>query len=1226
MEIAASDQIKNYFKDIRSEVEKCYEIAKSSKKIKLDPADQSEIILANTMADRVLGLISMVSPQILKTNIPKRIQQLEKEYGNLDWRVGFKIAEEVAKEKFCKFKSKKEAIEVGIRTGFAYLTLGIVAAPLEGFIGIEIKNRKDGKEYIALKYAGPIRGAGGTASSTSVILADYVRVKMGYSTYDPSEKEIKRYISEIHDYHERVTNLQYHPSDEELEFMISHLPIEVDGDPTEKIEVSNFKDLPRINTNLIRGGVALVVAEGLCQKAPKLWKRLGKWGKDFDLEWDFISEFIDLKKKIHSKKGDKSLEDGGDDFEDKIKKAKANDTFIADIVAGRPVLTHPITAGGFRLRYGRTRGSGFSATALNPATMVVLDDFIAVGSQMKVERPGKAATATLCHTIEGPIVRLKNGDVLKLDTEQEAKSVNKNIEEILFLGDILFNYGDFSENGHVLVPAGYCSEWWALEVERELRKFISDEEICTKEILDKNELINAFKKSEIDCNTKGITDYDRLSNFILNHWYDKPSFEEAIKISEKLNVPIHPEYTAYWSLLSVKELKELCELIFSEKIIENNNFLEKLIFQIGDQKDKATRFKFLIEKIGLIHKIINNESIVVSGDEIKQLGFFLNFSNQEELNEVISKNGFDKNVILRNYNSSLDYLNSINKIQLRDKAGTFIGARMGRPEKAKMRSMTGKPHVMFPVGEEGGRLRCFQSALEKGFVRSSFSNFFCVGCHKESIYRKCILCNRETEQKYNCRFCGDLDKDGCKHGKGKTNKFIELDIKKYFLNAKELLGERIHPDLIKGIKKSTNKNKVVEHLAKGILRAKHLIYVNKDGTTRFDCTELPITHFKPKEIGTSIEKLKELGYNKDHEGNYLIDGDQVVELFPQDIILPGKDFLEESAFKVLKRVSNYVDDLLLNFYGQEPYYNIKSGEDLVGHLIIGLAPHISAGTVGRIIGFSQTQSLLAHPMYHAALRRDCDGDEAAVMLLLDGLLNFSKQYLPSSRGSTMDAPLVLTPIIFPSEVDDQVLGIEMEERYPLEFYESSLEMKAPWDVKFGKNKRKLIQLNDYLDTKKQYQGFKFTHHIENFNKGPLCSAYKILPSMREKLLGQMDIAKKVKAVQTGDVARMVIQKHFLSDIKGNFKKFSMQGFRCGKCNTKYRRPPIDNKCHTCKVGKIIFTISEGSIKKYIGLSMELSDEYEFSPYLKEVMLMLKDNLDVVFGKEKDKQVGLASFM
>ena len=30
----------------------------------------------------------------------------------------------------------------------------------------------DGGEYFSLQYAGPIRGAGGTAASTSVILAD----------------------------------------------------------------------------------------------------------------------------------------------------------------------------------------------------------------------------------------------------------------------------------------------------------------------------------------------------------------------------------------------------------------------------------------------------------------------------------------------------------------------------------------------------------------------------------------------------------------------------------------------------------------------------------------------------------------------------------------------------------------------------------------------------------------------------------------------------------------------------------------------------------------------------------------------------------------------------------------------------------------------------------------------------------------------------------------------
>ena len=221
----------------------------------MDPESEVPIPLAKTMAERVVGLVSVVAPQITNSRITERIAELEKEFGLLDWRVGFKIAEEVAKETHCSFKDKIEAMEVGIRVGFAYLTLGIVSAPLEGFIGLKIKKRRDGGEYFSLQYAGPIRGAGGTAASTSVILADYVRVKMGYALYDPTEQEINRYIIEIHDYHERVTNLQYHPSDEEIRFMVSHLPIEIDGDPTEEIEVSNYKDLPRISTNLIRGGI-----------------------------------------------------------------------------------------------------------------------------------------------------------------------------------------------------------------------------------------------------------------------------------------------------------------------------------------------------------------------------------------------------------------------------------------------------------------------------------------------------------------------------------------------------------------------------------------------------------------------------------------------------------------------------------------------------------------------------------------------------------------------------------------------------------------------------------------------------------------------------------------------------------------------------------------------------------------------------------------------------------
>ncbi|MBU0470906.1 MAG: DNA polymerase II large subunit [Nanoarchaeota archaeon] len=1674
----ASPDIKKYFSSIDEEIRKSYHLAKKARAKGLDPEKDVSIPLAKNMAERVVGLISVVSPQITETKVTERISELEKEYGQLDWRVGFKIAEEVAKEKFYAFKDKQEAMEVGIRVGFAYLTLGIVSAPLEGFIGLKIKKRKDGKEYFALQYAGPIRGAGGTAASTSVILADYVRVKMGYSTYDPEETEINRYTTEVHDYHERVTNLQYHPSDEEIKFMVSHLPVEVDGNPTESFEVSNYKDLPRIETNLIRGGIALVLAEGLCQKAPKLWKRLSKWGQDFDLEWEFLGDFIKLKEKIHAAHSSSNKKEGA---KEEKKTVKANNTFIMDLVAGRPILTHPLGVGGFRLRYGRNRTSGFSASALHPATLIVLEKFIAIGTQLKMERPGKAATVTLCDTIEGPIVRLEDGSVLQLKTEEEAKLHNSKVEEIIFLGDILFNYGDFSENGQSLVPAGYCPEWWATEVEKSLSV-----------LFEGDYFLKAAKLLELK--------EERLRELVESPLFTLPSWNEALNISKKLKVPLHPEYIFYWKLVSGEKILLLSKWLQEGKVKIDEKGIKKIIlpYFYNDEIHKNT--KKTLDHLGVSHKVINKENIVLERKEATILAFSFDFEDQNGL----------ENVKLNQENVSgkdgLEVINFLSSITIRDKAGTFIGARMGRPEKAKMRQLNGSPQVMFPVGEEGGRMRSFQSALEAGKIRSAFSMFYCENCKKEMIHRSCEECGKDCIQRYNCRFCGDLDKETCRHGSTNSYKILDLNIKYYFEKAKQRINENIVPDLIKGVKGTSNKNHVVEHLAKGILRAKHGIYVNKEGTTRYDCTELPLTHFKPKEIKTSPEKLRSLGYEKDIYGKELHDENQLLELKPQDIILPGYNSLEESAPIVLTKVSKFVDELLVKFYGLEPFYNITKEEDLAGHLVIGLAPHISAGMIGRIIGFSETQGLIAHPMWHAGLRRDCftsdsrinlydgkswknvqigefveqlnpqkkadnfgtkvkevvglktlgfnpeknkielvpikeftkhapsslleietkqgrkikvttdhkflvgkdlemkraahlkvndnlilpynykipekditeinllehlqdqeyvcvrgiqekfkklikklggpakvskkikissklihnyilrdsipvsvlkkiltladldllkftkkaylgakrdhiktpvkisldketleligfyvaegfarkkttgkglyqvyiaaekeeirdfvkdtvkkrwglvpsekktdrvtfssrifydffttilqagssayekripplllnlpkkkighllrgyyegdgsvnekelkvtcdtvskiliedlkfifsrysifikvkeytkkpgpqvrefyirknrdipeftitkitissdfvykfneyvgffsktkkkklrmaikkvspqgmkvdkdglfvydpiisikeigkettyclnvkyhnvfvngiltkqcDGDEAAVMMLMDALLNFSRQFLPNSRGSTMDAPLVLTSVINPAEVDDQVHGIDVVWKYPLEFYEASLEMKSPWEVKYGPEQKKIEQLGDRLGTEEQYSNFGFTHHVENFNKGVCCSAYKTLPSMEEKLTGQMEIAKKVRAVDMDDVAKLVIQKHFLKDIKGNLRKFSMQQFRCVSCNTKYRRPPLTNKCSECG-GKIIFTITYGSVIKYLIPSLKLAEKYDFSPYLKQTLNIIKSNVDQVFGKEKDKQVGLSSFI
>ncbi len=76
------------------------------------------------------------------------------------------------------------------------------------------------------------------------------------------------------------------------------------------------------------------------------------------------------------------------------------------------------------------------------------------------------------------------------------------------------------------------------------------------------------------------------------------------------------------------------------------------------------------------------------------------------------------------------------------------------------------------------------------------------------------------------------------------------------------------------------------------------------------------------------------------------------------------------------------------------------------------------------------------------------------------------------------------------------------------FYEAALEMKNPWDVKV--DGKKIEQLGDRLGTPGQYENMGFTHHVDNFNKGVQCSAYKTLPSMAKKLIGQMEIARKVR--------------------------------------------------------------------------------------------------------------------
>jgi len=571
-------------------------------------------------------------------------------------------------------------------------------------------------------------------------------------------------------------------------------------------------------------------------------------------------------------------------------------------------------------------------------------------------------------------------------------------------------------------------------------------------------------------------------------------------------------------------------------------------------------------------------------------------------------------------NKILDILSSLSGFNIRDKAGTYIGARMGRPEKAKLRKLTGSPHVLFPVGEEGGRLRSLQSALDVGTVKSDFPLYYCEKCNEERIYPKCSVCSETCKKMNYCYLCDKNVTGKCEeHNIGLAYKNRRIDVRELFNHARKTSGVTIEEaPLVKGVRGTSSTDHSCENLAKGLLRAKHKLHVNKDGTIRYDVTEMPLTHFKPKEIGASVEKVRELGYEKDYQGNKIVDEDQLIELLPQDVILPAcPETQDEKADDVFVSICNFMDDLLVRFYGMETYYNVKTREDLIGHLVLGLAPHTSAGIVGRIIGFSKTIGCLAHPMWHAAMRRDCEGDETCVLLLLDALLNFSQKYLPAHRGSTQDAPLVVSSKLDAPEIDDMAFDIDVVWRYPLELYEAAAELKDPWTIK-------IEQLKDRLGTDAAYSNFGFTHTVDDLNNSVLYSAYKKLPTMDEKVSGQMQIAKDLGSVITEDVARLIIERHFIRDIRGNLRKFSMQGFRCVGCNGKYRRPPLAGKCTKCG-GKIIFTIAEGSIMKYMNPALDLARTYNASKYLLESLELTEMYIQSIFGKEKEKQEALGKW-
>ena len=1007
----------------------------------------------------------------------------------------------------------EERLDAAVRVGLAIVTEGVTIAPLQGISGVAIRQNKDGSQYLSLSIAGPMRSAGGTESAVTVLIADHVRKLAGLDRYRANsyDDETGRFVEELRLYERHVKGGNFQYRVDDEDVVTAISNLPVELDGVDTDPVELVN-----HRNMARIKTDRVRGGALRVLNDGIIGRSKKLLRRIEMYrldgWEWLAGL----------KGAVTTGDGED----------ASTKRMREVIVGRSVLSTPQRLGGFRLRYGRACNTGFASVGFHPAVAELLDHTIAAGTQVKIDMPGKGATVAFVDSIEAPTVLLRGGDVVRVRDVAHALSVKPEIERILHLGDALVSFGDFLENNAPLTPTGYVEEYWI----EELRPAASgpDERFLS----------------------------------------EAPSAAEAVDLSLRLGVPLHPRYLHYWDQITNDDLSALLHPL-----------------QGGGPVRYPASAKPVLERMGVEHSV--RDGCAVLGAAESEIFAALLFRAEV---------GIDPDL------SALDNVSRAG-IVLRPKFSTSIGVRIGRPEKASARHMKPPVHVLFPVGDKGGDMRDLCKASRAPHFFASIVNRACPACAAHASGLRCRACGQRTRVDNWCGTCKEARGPGPCPACGRRTvpySYHELPLRDALARAEAAL-ERKAQEPLKGVRGLLGQAKEAEPLEKGILRQAHGLTVFRDGTVRYDATNSPLTHFRPSWIGTSVDRLRELGYERDAGGRPLEDPEQIVELRMQDVVLP----LECGQF--LLRASQYVDEELARIYGKEPFYGISSADGLVGHLIAGLAPHTSVGIVGRVVGYTRTQVCFASPMWHSAKRRDADGDADSVMLLMDALLNFSHKFLSDRIGGLMDAPLLVQPLVMPYESQPQAHNFEVTRSLPLEFFKDTLARKKAADVGC------VDLVKKRLDGEGQFEGYHFTHATSGLVTSRQRSAYSTLDSTLAKLELQIRNADLIDAVDTASIVSNIIRTHLVRDIMGNLRSYAKQSFRCTACGRKWRRMPLQKACPCNGRNRPAQTVTKASVVKYMGHAKRLVSKYDVGRYDSGRIDALSDEVAMVFGQATGSQ-------
>ena len=174
-------------------------------------------------------------------------------------------------------------------------------------------------------------------------------------------------------------------------------------------------------------------------------------------------------------------------------------------------------------------------------------------------------------TIEPPIVKLKSGSLVRVESIEEALKVKGDVDKILFLGDLLVSYAEFYENDKPLIPSSFVEEWWAWELEAALARHCGSSRV------------EASKLTGLPA--------ERIERLIGEPLKFKPTVEEALKLSETFKIPLHPKYTYFWRNLSPEEILRLRRFTVEARVEKAGNLVQSITYPEKEE------IKILLEKL-----------------------------------------------------------------------------------------------------------------------------------------------------------------------------------------------------------------------------------------------------------------------------------------------------------------------------------------------------------------------------------------------------------------------------------------------------------------------------------------------------------------------------------------------------------------------------------------------------------------------------------------------------